>query len=134
MFGREILAALAQSGQEVVQICGPMTTGGLGSLEANMKRFAHAIDQARANGRQVFNQIPFQEVIIRVTDHHAGGAYRMDILTDFYRPLFESKLITCTLFLPGWEDSTGASQERVYAELVGIAIEEYPQEWLLDEA
>jgi hypothetical protein len=129
-----IIARLRKEHGEVVQICGPMTTGGLGSLERNMDRFGHAIAQARINGRRVFNQMPFQSVIIRITNHHDGGKYRYDILTDFYEWLFRSGHLTHALFLPGWEDSVGARIERGYAKQYGVCIEECPPEWLLEPA
>lgn len=126
----DLLSELAASGKEIVQICVPMTTGGLGNLQANMNRFALAVETARANGLHVFNQIPFQEVIIRVTDHHSGGGYDMNILEIFYRTIFESGHVSRALFLPDWESSRGARWERDCVAACGIKIEEYPAEWL----
>jgi hypothetical protein len=131
LMATEMLAELRASGKEIVQICGPMTTGGLGNLEANMARFAEAIETARQNGLLVFNQIPFQEVIIRVTNHHNGGSYEMDILEVFYRTIFESGHVSRALFLPDWESSRGATWERDVVTRCGISVEEYPSEWLL---
>ncbi len=116
--------------QEIVQICGPMTTGGLGSLEENMAQFSRAIEQAERQGLRVFNQIPFQGAIIRITDHHDGKEYCVDILEVFYRRIFECGHVSRTLFLPGWQESRGARWERSFVSELGIAAEEYPREWL----
>ena len=39
----EILSQMRESEQIILQVCGPMTSGGLGSLEANMARFERAV-------------------------------------------------------------------------------------------
>ncbi|KND51005.1 MAG: hypothetical protein AB202_01180 [Parcubacteria bacterium C7867-007] len=131
--GIEMLTELRKFGL-VNQICGPMTTGGLGTLEANMDLFAYAVKMARERSYVTFNQIPFQKVIIRITDHHRGGPYNMGILTNFYGPLFQSGLVQQLLFLPGWESSTGACKEREFAQEYGIPVMEYPEPWLRTRA
>lgn len=114
----------------IVQICGPMSTGGLGSLELNMFRFNRAIDVAQNNGIIVFNQVPFQEAMIRIAEQRKIKGYFMDILEVFYRQVFESGLIKKGLFLPDWQSSVGASWERELMLELGIIVEEYPSEWL----
>ena len=115
-----------------MQLCGPMTTGGLDSLPRNMERFARAIAFLEAHGVCVFNQTPFQEVIIRVTKHHeSGGSYCMDILEVFYRMIFESGYVDRTLFLPGWESSKGATWERKFVGACGIPVHDFSAKWLL---
>ena len=128
----EVLTGMKRSEQAIVQVCGPMSTGGLGSLEGNMERFARAITVLEERDYLVFNQIPFQEAIVRLTYHHAGGAYRIDILEVFYRRIFECGLVNRTFFLPDWESSTGARWEREFAGAIGIPIENFPHEWLAD--
>lgn len=127
-----ILVRMKESnGHQVVTICGPMSTGGLGNIEANMHRFRQAIDAAQDNGLVVFNQVPFQEAIVRITGYKEGSEYCMDILEIFYRNIFESGYISKTLFLPGWQSSRGASWERELVTSLGIPAEEYPIEWLI---
>jgi len=125
-----ILTRMRETGKEVVQICGPMSTGGFGTLDQNMARFRVAIKQAQQNGLLVFNQIPFQGVIIRVSDHHRSLTYDMAILEVFYRKIFECGHVSRTLFLPGWESSRGARWEREFASSLGIPTEDYPHRWL----
>jgi hypothetical protein len=133
------LAAVANSvlfrmkkskGPRIVQICGPMTTGGLGSQEANMLRFKRAIVVAEHHGLAVFNQIYLEDAINRITGYKAGGEYFVDILEILYRKIFESGYVNKVLFLPDWQSSVGACWERELLMKLGISIEEYPAEWL----
>lgn len=128
-FAIGILKHLAQEGR-VHQVCGPMTTGGLGCLEKNMERFQRAIATARQNDLIVFNQIPFQNVIIRITDHHRSTRYNEAILTDFYGPIFASGLVQVLLFLPDWTTSRGAHWEYQRGLVCGLLLNDYPRHWL----
>lgn len=127
----EVLSRMKEREQAIIQVCGPMSTGGLGSLEKNMERFAHAIGALQDRGFLVFNQIPFQGAIVRLTDHHAGGEYCIDILEVFYRKIFECRHISRAMFLPGWESSTGARWEREFVAARGIPVDEFPERWLV---
>lgn len=127
-----ILKRMRGEGKPVVQICGPMSTGGAGSFEENMARFQKAIERASENGLTVFNQIPFQTAIIRLTDYYEGSPYNTDILEVFYRRVFECGYISKALFLSDWQSSRGAVWERNLVSDLGIEIEEYPEEWLND--
>lgn len=120
------LTRLAAMGEEVVQLCGPMSTGGLGCLERNMERFAAAVLQLHEAGYLVFNQIPLQDRIIVATDHHAGGPYCMDILEILYRRIFESGHVVQAFFLPDWQSSTGARWEYDFVQRCGIGAADFP--------
>lgn len=126
-----ILSRMNRTGNEVVQICGPISTGGLGNLADNTARFQLAIDHAIHNGLMVFDQIPFQQTIVRLCrPKRDGGGYDWGILEIFYRKIFESGYVHRTLFLPGWEGSTGARWERKLVTKLGLIVEEYPLGWL----
>lgn len=125
-----ILERMSLSNREIVQICGPMTTGGLGSREANMARFQLAIERALQNGLFVFDQLPFQAGMIRLSAAKAAGQYDMGILEIFYRKVFESGYIGRTLFLPLWQSSTGTTWEYARVTRLGIIVEDYPAAWL----
>jgi hypothetical protein len=126
-----MLARISGTGKEIVQICGPMSTGGLGDLEQNMERFQLAIERAHERGLLVFNQIPFQKVIIRICSFEEGRpSYDWDILEIFYRRIFESGYVHRTLFIEGWDSSTGATWERNLVTKLSLVVEEYPMEWL----
>ncbi len=85
--------------REIVQICGPTSTGGFGNRADNMARFQLAIDRATNNGLTVFDQIPCQRAIIRICRFKDNGLYNWDILEVFYRKIFESGHVQKTLFL-----------------------------------
>lgn len=93
-----------------MQICGPISTGGKGSKKENMKEFNKAIFFFHEQGENVFDQIPFQEAMTRLSKEVEG--YDERVLTDFYLPLFESGKVTTFIFLPDWESSKGARWER----------------------
>lgn len=122
------LASKSRSG--VAQICGPMSTGGLGSLDANMARFRRAVDVAHGRGVTVFDQLPFQDAMIRIIDWKPEKPYCHAILEEFYRPIFASGHLERLLFIAGWEHSTGAKWERDFGSTLGLRVEEYPMEWL----
>ena len=117
----------------IVQICGPMSTGGLGRLEHNMAFFHHALKIALGRGLVVFNQIPCQTAIIRIANWQPDKPYCQEILDIFYRKVFESRRVWETLFLPDWGTSHGASWERKLITSLGISVKEFPIEWLAAE-
>ncbi len=125
-----ILARMHAVGHPIVQICGPMSTGGAGNLELNMARFQKAVDIAIERGLTVFDQIPFQDAIIRLSNFHESEKYNDDILEIFYRRIFEAGYISKALFLPDWHSSKGATWEREFVSRLGLAVDEYPPEWL----
>src|SRR3712207_5793403 len=77
-------------GKVIHQLCGPMTTGGLGSLDLNMLVFQRAIDVARQNGLVVFNQLPFQKAMMRLVDCSGRIGYPHALIDDFYYHVFWS--------------------------------------------
>ncbi|MEK7080032.1 MAG: hypothetical protein AAB901_01970 [Patescibacteria group bacterium] len=126
------LARIREAGGEIAQICGPISTGGLGSRELNMQRFRNAIACALSAGRVLFDQRPFEDAIARLSPDHSAENYDARILEEFYRAVFTSGHITRILLLPDWESSHGARWERSLAVELGITIEDYPIEWLLE--
>jgi hypothetical protein len=134
------LRATAPDGK-VYLISGPMTTGGVGPFHANMHVFGHCITVAREHGLTVFNQLPFQEGMIRILKLDKDPTYKRDdasypqsILDDFYWPLFKSGALTHLLVMPTWETSNGATQERNKALTIPtFTVEEMDQE-LYEEA
>lgn len=117
---------------EVVEICGPISTGGCGSMEGNLERFRQAIEilPQRHPEFSVFNQLPFQTALIRLTERtRTAGQYCHEILYQFYRPIFQSGLITRGFFLSDWESSIGATWEREEMERENIHIREFPDSW-----
>ncbi|MEZ4180468.1 MAG: DUF4406 domain-containing protein [Candidatus Doudnabacteria bacterium] len=102
--------------QQIVQVCGPMTTGGLGSFEKNMEFFNRAITVLEDQGYIVFNQTSYNNDMLRIYAQTNENGYPQDLLVDFYEPIFKSKLIKELHFLPKWETSVGSRWERATAQ------------------
>ena len=106
----------------VVQVCGPISTGGRGSVEANLSAFTEIISELQEKGHHVFDQVPFEIPMKKLKVTLAPGEYLETILTDFYQPLFESKKIVAFYFMADWESSHGAKWEHEQALRLGIEI------------
>ncbi len=116
------LRVLKRMPQPVGQVCGPISTGGRGSILANLIAFNEAIVFLQAEGKHVFDQMPFEQPMGRVKAQVPDGEYATMLLTDFYQPLFETGLIKIFYFLPDWESSVGACWEHNQALKLGIEI------------
>ena len=127
-----ILGRMREEARPIIQVCGPISTGGLGSVEANSARFWRSVEVASQHEMLVFNQMPFQEAMIRLDKQRGQVGYCTDILDIFYTRIFQSGHIEEGLFLPDWEGSVGARWEREIMKRFGIRITEYPTEWLIE--
>ena len=105
----------------IAMLCGPISTGGVGSRKANLAIFCRAIDRISANGLLVFSQMPFEDDMERIykSDPALQG---LILLEQFYLPIFESGLVKLLCFLPGWEKSVGANWEHEQAKRLKIPI------------
>ncbi len=112
----------------VVQVCGPISTGGAGSLKKNLALMDRAVELLHTHGRHVFSQLPFEEPMQRIKYAHQGS-YAMTLLDDFYKPLFESGLVDALYFLPAWQSSFGARWEYEQAKRLGIKTLFFPKGW-----
>ncbi len=102
-------------------VCGPISTGGLRSITANLERFALAISTLQSSGWHIFSQMPYETAPHHVRDSTVGpGVYDMKLLEEFYLPLFESGFVKRKFFIPGWQSSTGAQWERAHAVRLSI--------------
>ena len=114
----------------VVQICGPISTGGFGNVEDNIRCISTVINACTENGISVFDQIKYEPTLDKIlglsteNDHY--------ILDYFYKPILSSNIISALIFLPLWSTSTGSRWERDFAlnnridvfDLENITIEE----------
>jgi hypothetical protein len=124
------MAHLASYPKPIVEVCGPITTGGLGSIEKNLEVFALAVQHLKDQGKTVFDQLPFQDAMVRLKENYeARDGYMMSILEDFYQPIFESGIIDEMHFLPDWQTSKGATWEYGQAEKLGIKIFHFSPSW-----
>lgn len=106
------LVVLKQLPKPVGQVCGPISTGGVGSIEGNLRRFQETIERLVRQGRVLFDQMPFEEHIFRVVENTWGARQNKLLLEQFYRPVFESRHVSTLYFIPGWESSEGAAWEH----------------------
>jgi hypothetical protein len=121
-------------------VCGPLSTGGLGSQEANFEAFAAVIATQQNLKVKIFDQMPYEgDIRVLADTWHAendmpGQAikYCMPLLEEFYRPLFRSGFITRGLFIPGWRSSTGAQFERSEMDFLGIEIIDLEEELVIE--
>ncbi len=104
----------------IVQVCGPISTGGLGVIPDNLMIFQAYIEKLQARGENVFNQMPFERPIGRIKLSKLDHGGEKAILYDFYLPIFQSGLISKLYFMPNWYDSIGASWE--YAQAIRLRI------------
>ncbi|HBM45619.1 MAG: hypothetical protein UT05_C0005G0049 [Parcubacteria group bacterium GW2011_GWF2_38_76] len=115
--------------QPVVQVCGPMTTGGK-SFKENMEFFENSIKFLRIKGFSVFNQIAFEEAMHRIVKSDYPPVYCRELLEIFYGKILRSGLIKKTFFLPKWWGSRGAIWERMVSIHERIEILPFPQDWV----
>ena len=117
------LAALAlaelrkfSDGCEIV--CGPITTGGRGSMKKKFKVFRLTVQALAKLGKPMFSQLPYEEQIFflrkrwQEADSSRINKYCMPILEEFYHPLISTGVIRAAWFIPGWESSFGAEWEQ----------------------
>jgi hypothetical protein len=127
---RDLAFALLQDlPTPIIQVCGPLTTGGRGSFEANVEALHDAIHWLVGQGKNVFDQRPFETPMRRLVEARTAPGYAYDLLTEFYLPLFESGHIKELHFLHDWESSTGARWEYEQGVRLGIAIFHIPQDF-----
>lgn len=99
-------------------VCGPITLGGAG----------RTIGYLRDAGLVVFSQLPFESALFEIKRSKRDGG-DTQLLGEFYLPLFRSGLIRIMYFMPGWQDSVGASWERERGLELRIAILDLPDSW-----
>jgi hypothetical protein len=120
---REIAeVVLIRFGRPVAQVCGPISTGGLGTVAENTARLDVTIETLINEGEKIFDQIPFEEPISRICSERNRDSYDWMILYEFYQPLFIKGYINKMYFLPGWQRSIGATWEREQAVERGFEI------------
>jgi hypothetical protein len=108
--------------QPLVQVCGPIATGGLGNIDENLHAFNETIKKLQSQGFNVIDQMPFEYPIQKLKENLKEGEYFLDVLTDFYLPLFESSSISTFYFMPNWQTSKGATWEHEQAKKRGATI------------
>ncbi len=112
-------------------VSGPISTGGFGNSKDNMVVFGAVTEELiSSKGLNILSWVPFEDVIYRLLTAwrsvNPPGKYCWDIMFKFYKPLFESSLITDIHFIAGWELSTGSKWEHEQCTKLGIRIHYLP--------
>jgi len=125
----EGLAELALSQLRILEqcsiVCGPISTGGLGSVEKNIEIIKVVSDYLESTGIRIFNNIFYEKYIVKLKNEwesEGNTGYCTPILENFYLALYKSGHIKIAYFLPGWESSYGASWERNILPKCGVKI------------
>ena len=130
--GIALLRELSSKGA-IAQLCGPMSTGGLGSRSANLSVFSQCIHISREQGLLVFNQLPFQGALHQLTADFSPEEKATTILECFWRPVFEAQIVSAAYFLPTWDTSRGAIWERKLVQVLPrIQLKDFPEKWYLE--
>lgn len=108
--------------QGIGQVCGPITTGGIGSIEFNLEYLNYNICELQEKGIHLFDQMPYEETFHRIINNQSEVEKSESILEDFYKPLFIQKKIKTLYFVKGWESSYGANWEYQKAKELGIDV------------
>ena len=115
-------------------VCGPITTGGYNNVVVNLLVFNYAIEVLQNYGRPMFSQMPYEAGLADLEHEwmlkNPGAPYCHPILTEFYDPLFRSKLIAQAWFLPGWETSKGSTWERERLTDYRVPVGDLPTGWM----
>lgn len=105
-------------------VSGAITTGGLGSIEANSAAMKKAIELLEAKGFRIFDQSPFQGAMTRMLREwhaqHGHQNYCTALIDDMYRPILEyPDLIHSMIQMPKWESSKGAVMEyEIFSDII----------------
>ncbi len=105
----------AKNSIEVAVVSGTLTNGGTlpyDTVRKNIRNFGRMIAKLRRLGISVWDQRPFEKHIFRIKDLPENTGKPMKLLNGFYKPVFESGLVTLAFMLPNWEESHGARWER----------------------
>src|SRR3989338_3516973 len=130
--GKIALDVLQKMPRPIGQVCGPISSGGHGSIEKNMEYFNRTIEKLNERGIVVFNQMPFEIPMqeMKISSQLPKEEANLKLLQDFYFPIFESGLIDRLYFMNDWKTSHGARIERQRAIDRRISIQTLPQDFL----
>lgn len=116
----DVLSGMSSKHSGVSMVCGPMTSGGFGSLQKNLEHFSRVIHILDARGEPVFTQLPFEAPMQRIKENVEYYRGDMQLLESFYLPIFRSGFITRLCFIPNWQSSYGTRWEHDRALELGL--------------
>ena len=104
-------------------VSGPISTGGAGSIAANLAKLNRAIGKLHEEGKNIFSALPAQDHIFRVvdaTEQTWTAEFNQRLLDEFFLPLIQHGAVKTFYFLPDWQSSHGATWEHEQAPAWGI--------------
>lgn len=126
------LPLAARLPKPTIQLSGPVTTGGHGSVEKNVAVFRAATELLGRDGHTVFDIMVFHEAMVRLIDEQSRNTYCFELLEIFFAGIIGSGHISAVHFLPGWEQSTGSRWERDFCVKNGIPIVDLSSEQITE--
>jgi len=121
-----IVNRIHQCASPLCLVVGPVTTGGLGHSEENLKVLAGAIELVRYKGYAVFNQLYFELAFKRYVEDFrekfGDEKYPSEIITNFYLPLIDNGRFVYCYTIEGWETSIGARMKYEHFQKTGREI------------
>ena len=117
--------------QPIAQVCGPITTGGKGSIKENTEVIENTVKKLSNQGITICNQTKFNTPIIRFRTESKLNNIDSNalVLEKFHKPILDSGLIKKFYFVHGWESSMGSRWERAQAKKLGIEIIDLPEDF-----
>ncbi len=126
------LDVLKRTPKPICEVCGPISSGGVGSVQGNLEVFQDVITKLQLEGDVVFSQVPFERSMQMIRDQSSlpKEESNLELLENFYGTIFESGFISRLFFIHGWESSHGATWERKKALELGIEVVDLPEDFL----
>lgn len=109
---------------QIAVVSGTLTNGGTlpyNVVRENIQSFGRMIAKLRQLGIPIWDQRPFEKHLFRIKALPENVGRPMKLLNGFYRPVFESGLITLAFMLPNWRESHGAKWERRLFWKLGVS-------------
>ncbi|MFA6554551.1 MAG: hypothetical protein WCS89_03515 [Candidatus Paceibacterota bacterium] len=118
---------------DIEMVSGPISTGGVGTLEGNRRVFEKTIEILINEQRNLFSQMPFEDKMVELYKiwhtEHPTEKYCLPILDHFYEVIFSQGRVTKLNFIFGWESSFGARWEHDNCNRWKIEREYLPEEF-----
>jgi hypothetical protein len=114
----------ADNYNQIAVVSGTLTNGGTlpyDVVQENIRNFGRMIAKLRQLGIPIWDQRPFEKHLFRIKALPENVGKPMKLLNEFYRPVFESGLITLAFMLPNWKESHGAKWERRLFWKLGVS-------------
>lgn len=117
---KEALLEISKLKPPIIQFCGPISTGGFGSVAENLEYLNSVIQASKEKGLSVFNQVSYEKRLDQILKNH--HEYDYPLLDFFYNPILASKKISGLVFLPLWETSVGSRWEHDIGQSLHLPI------------